>query len=146
MGWSRHIASCSRLCKDVPPFSQHCFLSAPQLSVTDSKVTGEPLILTQTQRDAENLWEVAVLFLCHCIGVVLRRKQESDSLFLTESKCKMQYGVKISLITSFKDTCFVEIMPVARKSARGFYHPFFFYMLFVFLCDERREMETSLNT
>lgn len=31
----------------------------------------------------------------------------------------MQYGVKISLITSFKDTCFVEIAPTEEKSKRG---------------------------
>ncbi|KAG0566913.1 hypothetical protein KC19_7G097000 [Ceratodon purpureus] len=34
------------------------------------------------------------------------------------------YGVKISLITSFKDTCFVEIMPSARKSTREIYLSF----------------------
>jgi hypothetical protein len=30
------------------------------------------------------------------------------------------YGVKISLITSFKDTCFIEIVPTEQKSKRAF--------------------------
>ncbi len=33
----------------------------------------------------------------------------------------LQYGVKISLITSFKDTCFIEITPTEQKSERGIY-------------------------
>ncbi len=39
----------------------------------------------------------------------------------TESVCLVQYGVKISLITSFKDTCFIEIVPTEQKSKRGLY-------------------------
>jgi hypothetical protein len=35
------------------------------------------------------------------------------------------YGVKISLITSFKDTCFIEIVPKQHKSKRGHYNSFF---------------------
>ena len=31
----------------------------------------------------------------------------------------MQYGVKIFLITSFKDTCYMEINPRVQKSKRG---------------------------
>nr|XP_024384979.1 uncharacterized protein LOC112286871 isoform X1 [Physcomitrium patens] len=34
------------------------------------------------------------------------------------------YGVKISLVTSFKDRCFIEIMPSTRKSAREIYLSF----------------------
>jgi hypothetical protein len=37
----------------------------------------------------------------------------------------LQYGVKISLITSFKDTCFIEIVPKQHKSERGHYNSFF---------------------
>jgi hypothetical protein len=33
--------------------------------------------------------------------------------------------VKISLITSFKDTCFIEIVPKQHKSKRGRYNSFF---------------------
>ncbi len=38
---------------------------------------------------------------------------------------RLQYGVKISLITSFKDTCFIEIVPKQHKSERGHYNSFF---------------------
>jgi hypothetical protein len=34
------------------------------------------------------------------------------------------YGVKISLITSFKDTCFIEIVPTEQKSKREMYLSF----------------------
>jgi len=34
------------------------------------------------------------------------------------------YGVKISLITSFKDTCFIEITPTEQKSEREMYLSF----------------------
>jgi hypothetical protein len=37
----------------------------------------------------------------------------------------LQYGVKISLITSFKDTCFIEIVPKQHKSKRGHSHVFY---------------------
>ena len=37
---------------------------------------------------------------------------ETDMLFV-------QYGVKIFLITSFKDTCYMEIIPRIQKSNRG---------------------------
>ena len=30
-----------------------------------------------------------------------------------------QYGVKIFVITSFKDTCYIEILPQIQKSGRG---------------------------
>lgn len=30
-----------------------------------------------------------------------------------------QYGVKIFVITSFKDTCYIEILPQIQKSERG---------------------------
>ncbi|CAK9254089.1 unnamed protein product [Sphagnum jensenii] len=35
------------------------------------------------------------------------------------------YDVKISLITSFRDTCFIEIVPKQHKSKRGHYNSFF---------------------
>lgn len=31
----------------------------------------------------------------------------------------MQYGIKIFVITSFKDTCYIEILPNIQKSERG---------------------------
>ena len=31
----------------------------------------------------------------------------------------LQYGVKIFVITSFKDTCYIEILPNVQKSNRG---------------------------
>lgn len=31
----------------------------------------------------------------------------------------MQYGIKIFVITSFKDTCYIEILPSIQKSERG---------------------------
>jgi hypothetical protein len=31
----------------------------------------------------------------------------------------MQYGAKIFVITSFKDTCYIEIHPKVEKSKRG---------------------------
>lgn len=31
----------------------------------------------------------------------------------------LQYGVKIFVITSFKDTCYIEILPNIQKSERG---------------------------
>lgn len=31
----------------------------------------------------------------------------------------LQYGVKIFVITSFKDTCYIEILPHVSKSSRG---------------------------
>lgn len=31
----------------------------------------------------------------------------------------LQYGVKIFVITSFKDTCYIEILPNVEKSKRG---------------------------
>lgn len=31
----------------------------------------------------------------------------------------MQYGVKILVITSFRDTCYIEILPTIQKSERG---------------------------
>jgi len=34
------------------------------------------------------------------------------------------YGVKIRLITSFKDTCFIEIVPTKEKSPREIYLSF----------------------
>lgn len=34
------------------------------------------------------------------------------------------YGMKISLITSFKDTCFIEIVPAQQKSQQGLYLSF----------------------
>lgn len=33
----------------------------------------------------------------------------------------VQFGVRISLITSFRDTCFIEIVPAEQKSKRGLY-------------------------
>jgi len=33
--------------------------------------------------------------------------------------CLLQYGVKVFILTSFKDTCYIEILPVAEKSRRG---------------------------
>ncbi|RWW67099.1 hypothetical protein BHE74_00025483 [Ensete ventricosum] len=33
--------------------------------------------------------------------------------------CLVQYGVKIFVITSFKDTCYIEILPSFQKSKRG---------------------------
>lgn len=33
-----------------------------------------------------------------------------------------QYGVKIFVITSFKDTCYIEILPSTQKSKRGMYN------------------------
>ncbi|KAK8544952.1 hypothetical protein V6N12_025811 [Hibiscus sabdariffa] len=38
-----------------------------------------------------------------------------------------QYGVKIFFITSFKDTCYNEILPNVQRSKRGF---FFFFLSF----------------
>jgi len=29
------------------------------------------------------------------------------------------YGVKVFILTSFKDTCYIEILPVVEKSRRG---------------------------
>jgi hypothetical protein len=37
----------------------------------------------------------------------------------------LQYGVKISLITSFKDTCFIEIVPKQHKSKHVHSHAFY---------------------
>jgi hypothetical protein len=34
------------------------------------------------------------------------------------------YGVRISLVTSFKDTCFIEIVPTQQKSKQGHYRAF----------------------
>jgi len=34
------------------------------------------------------------------------------------------YGMKISLITSFKDTCLIEIVPAQQKSQQGLYLSF----------------------
>lgn len=31
----------------------------------------------------------------------------------------LQYGVKIFILTSFRDTCYIEILPVVEKSRRG---------------------------
>jgi hypothetical protein len=31
----------------------------------------------------------------------------------------MQYGVKIFVMTSFKDTCYIEIQPKVQKSNKG---------------------------
>lgn len=31
----------------------------------------------------------------------------------------MQYGVKIFIMTSFKDTCYIEIQPKVQKSNKG---------------------------
>lgn len=31
----------------------------------------------------------------------------------------LQYGVKIFVITSYKDTCYIEILPKSQKSKRG---------------------------
>lgn len=31
----------------------------------------------------------------------------------------LQYGVKILVITSFKDTCYIEILPSVQRSERG---------------------------
>lgn len=31
----------------------------------------------------------------------------------------MQYGLKIFVLTSFKDTCYIEILPNIQKSNRG---------------------------
>lgn len=31
----------------------------------------------------------------------------------------LQYGIKIFVITSFKDTCYIEILPSIQKSERG---------------------------
>ncbi|RVW97275.1 hypothetical protein CK203_025873 [Vitis vinifera] len=31
----------------------------------------------------------------------------------------LQYGVKIFVITSFKDTCYIEILPNVQRSERG---------------------------
>ena len=42
-----------------------------------------------------------------------------DTLFSWLNVCRGQYGVKIRLITSFKDTCFIEIVPTKEKSPRG---------------------------
>ena len=42
-----------------------------------------------------------------------------DSLLKLQGGVWVQYGVKISLITSFKDTCFIEIAPTEQKSERG---------------------------
>lgn len=36
----------------------------------------------------------------------------------------VQFGVRISLITSFRDTCFIEITPVVQKSKREIYLSF----------------------
>lgn len=33
--------------------------------------------------------------------------------------CFLQYGVKIFILTSFRDTCYIEILPVVQKSERG---------------------------
>lgn len=33
----------------------------------------------------------------------------------------LQYGVKIFVITSFKDTCYIEILPHVQKSNRGMF-------------------------
>lgn len=30
-----------------------------------------------------------------------------------------QYGVKIFVITSYKDTCYIEILPETQRSERG---------------------------
>lgn len=35
------------------------------------------------------------------------------------SYMSFQYGVKILVITSFKDTCYIEILPQIQKSGRG---------------------------
>lgn len=34
----------------------------------------------------------------------------------------LQYGVKIFVITSFKDTCYIEIIPNVERSKRGTFH------------------------
>jgi hypothetical protein len=56
-------------------------------------------------------------YLSRCSGVLIYRKVDFSSwrVFF------VQYGVKISLITSFKDTCFIEITPDEQKSTRGLY-------------------------
>lgn len=33
----------------------------------------------------------------------------------------LQYGVKIFVITSFKDTCYIEILPNVERSIRGIF-------------------------
>lgn len=39
----------------------------------------------------------------------------------------VQYGLKIFVLTSFKDTCYIEILPKIQKSNRG--RVLFFYFL-----------------
>lgn len=39
--------------------------------------------------------------------------------FITDVNDLLQYGVKIFVITSFKDTCYIEILPSAERSKRG---------------------------
>jgi hypothetical protein len=43
----------------------------------------------------------------------------------------VQYGVKIFVLTSFRDTCYIEILPVVEKSKRG--SVYFFYLLLMLL-------------
>jgi hypothetical protein len=43
----------------------------------------------------------------------------------------VQYGVKIFVLTSFRDTCYIEILPVVEKSKRG--SVYFIYLLLMLL-------------
>lgn len=53
----------------------------------------------------------------HRLGNYLKKNR--DSLLKLQGGLWVQYGVKICLITSFKDTCFIEIAPTEQKSERG---------------------------
>lgn len=45
--------------------------------------------------------------------------QLSPLLLITFCPIFMQYGVKIFVLTSFKETCYIEILPHVEKSKRG---------------------------
>ncbi|KAK8619757.1 hypothetical protein V6N13_066265 [Hibiscus sabdariffa] len=53
--------------------------------------------------------------------------EENRTGCLKHANDLLQYGVKIFFITSFKDTCYNEILPNVQRSKRGF---FFFFLSF----------------
>jgi hypothetical protein len=47
----------------------------------------------------------------------------------------VQYGVKIFVLTSFRDTCYIEILPVVEKSKRGSVYFIFILLMLLSILD-----------